>query len=175
MKEVAEQGADISLTVRGNFRRKAMVFFIYLMFGPPIGGLATILTFLILSAVLAGDLGLLGDASGEGVIQLFFLPVWVVMLSLWGYLFGGVQAAMTGLILAACSDLDGRFGYDRAVIATLPPSMFAGILIGKDYVNDHDAGHGFLILVLTLASIVASLVLRYLFRERFRIPCARSS
>ncbi len=175
MSDIGEQGVNNSLAVRANFQRKAMVFFIYLIFGPPIGGLATILTFLILSAVLAGDLGLLGDASGEGFIQLFFLPIWVVMLSLWGYVLGGVQAAMTGLILAACSDLDGRFGYDRAILATLPPSIFAGILIGKDYVNDYDAGHGFLTLVLAVASIVASLVLRYIFRKRFRLLDAVSS
>lgn len=167
MNDIVEQGADNPLVVRPKFRRTAMVFFIYLIFGPPIGGLATILAFLVLPGILAGNFGLLGDASGEGFVQLVFLPVWVVMLSLWGYVFGGVQAAMTGLILAACSDLDGRFGYDRAIFATLPPSVFAGIFIGKDYVDDYGAGHGFLTLVLTLASIVASLALRYLFRKRF--------
>ena len=171
--ENAESQTKSYTATYGDFRRKAMVFLIYLIFGPPIGGLVTIFGFFTYAAIADGA-AFFGSFALSNIGELLMIPVWIAMLSLWGYLFGGAQAAMTGLILAACSDLDGRFGFDRAVIATFPPSIFAGILIGKDYLDDYDTGHGLLILVLTLASVAASVVVRYLFRNRFRVPRAPS-
>lgn len=146
--------------IRGDFRRKVMVFFIYLIFGPPIGGIIT-LTSMLGYVVIEEGFG--QTFSNEWFSGFPLFPFYILFLSLWGYLFGGVQAALTGLILSISSDAGGRFGYFHALLATIPPSILAGIFL---YFQERD---GFVASgVLAIVSVVASLVVRFLFRNRFR-------
>ncbi len=170
MSEHGEVDAQERRLIKGDFRRKALVFFIYMVFGPPIGGFATLVAVFLFGMFASGEFNFPGNVTAEDVLELLHVIIWIPMMSLWGYVFGGIQAAMTGLILAAASDLEGRFGYDKAIVATLPPSLFAGIFISKDAIPELNSENGFFILVLTAAGIFASVAVRFLFRRRFCLP-----
>ncbi len=144
-----------------------MIVFIYLIFGPPIGGLATILGFFTFAVFAEGNGAFFESFAGEDIGDLLMMPVWMFLMSLWGYVFGGAQAAMTGLILAVASDREGRFGYDRTIIATFPPSLIAGIVISGGAFPALGNENGLVIFILTLTGVVASIAVRFLFRKRF--------
>ena len=146
-------------TPRG--RRRFIVFFIYLLLGPPLGALVFYLGLIGYSFIESGfgnpSDGMSVAAVAEFVVA-FFSFLWVIVF--FSYFAGGLQAAGTGLILAVVSKDGGRFGYNLAFLAALVPSFLGAVLFAGDT-------PGFAV-AMFVTGIVASLLLRLLFRERFR-------
>ena len=160
-------GAEVSPSnesVREARAPRAMIFFIYLLAGPPAG--AT----LFVAGVVAYGIGLQLSGAGVGIgyngpsetsmLQtIATIPVFWIVASVLSYIFGGLQAAGTGLLLTFMSGEDGRFGYGLAFFAALVPSFFGAVLFGRD-------APGYFA-VLFAIGVAASLILRFHFRKRF--------
>jgi len=149
-------------TFRKSEPRKAQIFFIYLLAGPPIGALILIvaggLVSILLSSVTHPLSGNYGMSIPEVVTYYFFATP---MAMLFSYIFGGLQAAGTGLFLTFLSTEKGKFNYSAALLAPLPPSGIAFVVTGHTM-----AGFGVLLCIL---SVLSSLMLRFLFRKRFEL------
>lgn len=157
----AQEGEDCRNAVAraSGSRRGFIVFFIYLLLGPPLGALVFYLGLIGYSVIDNG----FGNSSGWAVadavefVVAFFSLLWVI--TLFSYFFGGLQAAGTGLILAILSRDGGRFGYGLAFMAALVPSFLGAALLAGD-------APGFAV-ALFATGLVASFLLRFLFRKRF--------
>ncbi len=139
--------------------RRLTIFGVYLVLGPPVGGLLLIGAVLLSmsSSLFAGHgESLSGGTPLETVFGVFALTPFVIMFS---YLFGGLQAAATGLILAVFSGKEGRFGYGLALLAPVPPGLAALLVMER---NDWSGA-----LALGLLGMAASFTLRFLFRKSF--------
>ncbi|WDI30799.1 hypothetical protein PUV54_12630 [Hyphococcus flavus] len=145
------------------FNRRVTIFLIFLVFGPPIGGLIAIHGFLLYMILQTGLSEVFPEFKFQTLLGLVLWPIWAFMLSLYGYIFGGIQAGVTGCILAIIADRNGRFSYQIAVMATLPSSLLAAIHFGL-----RGNGELFFAAILAGVSVAASLIVRFLFRKRFQ-------
>ena len=93
---------------------------------------------------------------------LIFIPAIVLIGALYGYFIGGAQAMMCALLLAAISDLDGRFSYAHAAIAALIVAFLSAVFIFVAF--DDNLGNA---VFMVAAGPPTSLILRFLFRKRF--------
>ncbi|PQA85599.1 hypothetical protein CW354_21930 [Marinicaulis flavus] len=139
--------------------RRFAIFCVYLVLGPPVGGL-----FLIAGALLTAGASVFtgngdGISSGSGWDTIFGVFALTPLVLMFSYLFGGLQAAATGLFLAVFSGKEGRFGYILAVLAPVPPGLVALFVMGRDGLSGG--------LALGLLGILASVTLRFVFRKSF--------
>lgn len=139
---------------------RLMIFFIYLIFGPPTGGLLFLLSLMAYGLIEPGPAYDPAPSESSIIDFLWGIPMFVGFVAVFGYFFGGLQAAGTGLLLTFMSKEDGRFGYGLAFLAALVPSFLGAVLFGLD-------APGFAV-SLFVTGVAASLVLRVLFRKRFR-------
>lgn len=154
--------AAVIPTDRNSSGRKAAIFVVYFLLGPPIGGLflvAAVIAIGVADAITDGNLFHQTAGWGEIVGPFIFLTV-IVMV--WSYVVGGFQAAATGLIIAVYAHKDGRFGYPMAFIAPLAPSIVGALIFARDSL-------GFAVMLVFLG-VASSLMLRFLFRGMFRDP-----
>ena len=150
---------------KGSKGGRLAIFAIYLAFGPPMGAIIFVVT--IVAAGLIGRLFEIATGQPAGSSQLtdiinllfFFsaMPI-IIMLS---YLFGGLQAAVTGIIIAVSSGKGRKFGYGLAFLAPVIPSAAALFVLGRG-----ETGLGWFLGVI---GVTASLAIRYLFRARFAL------
>lgn len=157
-----EASTQTCLPVADEMGHRLKVFGVYLVLGPPIGGIITFipgcayaLAFAIInpSAVHAEHFG----------SALLALPTVFLLSLMSSYLFGGLQAAVAGAALAVVSR-GGRFSYMKAFIAAVIASSVVAFLIAD--------GELWVAAALVAIGTIASVVLRYLFRGSFA-PVAR--
>lgn len=144
--------------------RKLMIFFFYLLAGPPAGAtlfVAGVLAYGIGLQLSGAGVGIGYYGSGEtGMLQIIAtIPMFWILASVLSYIFGGLQAAGTGLLLTFMSSENGRFGYGLAIFAALVPSLLGAVMFGRD-------APGYFA-VLFAIGVASSLLLRFLFRKRF--------
>lgn len=157
-------GAEVSPSnesVREARAPRAMIFFIYLIFGPPVGGIAFVAGFMgydFITQFVASE-WIVKEQDITGVAQIVALsPLYILVVIFFSYFFGGLQAAATGLIITLLSKRNGTFGYVLAFIAPLVPSMLGAWMFRS--------APGFASLLAT-TGVFASLAIRFLFRKRF--------
>lgn len=142
--------------------RRRKVFFIYVIFGPPIGAIIVVFTVLVVTMYDGGI-----DLTYGSWIELIQALSWFLMITLfalmYSYLVGGVQAALTGVIVACLSSNNGRFGYGLALAAPALVGLVAGIVLA--YPLNTGAQ---LSAYLGVIGVLANLAIRFLFRKRFR-------
>ena len=139
---------------------RGLVFFIYMIAGPPIGGALFLLGFMGYGIFAETGPTFLSKFDETAVLRFFAtLPMIFGFTLLFGYFLGGLQAAGAGLILTLMSDKNGRFGYGLAFLAAIVPSLLGAWLWMGD-------APGFAAILFSLG-LAASLVLRFLFRKRF--------
>ncbi|MFZ5617972.1 MAG: hypothetical protein ACOZAA_11720 [Pseudomonadota bacterium] len=155
---IIEQAAQQRFIARG----KRAVVLIYTAFGPAVGGVLTITVSIVALQFQDGGSGLARVFLETPLRSLAAIPMVLVLGALCGYWIGGTQALACGLILAAISGRDGRFGYFRAGLSAALVAILATIVI----VLFLDTGlWGALFMV--AAGLPSSLILRFLFRKRF--------
>ena len=162
MHDVERNTSAVEKSRPGSVGRRLLVFIIYLVFGPPIGGFLVINGFVISMGVNMGGAELISKLNVQSFFDVLMWPFWSMVLSLFGYLFGGIQAAITGLVLVLMSDERGHFSYRTAIIATLPSSLLTAIFLATE-----GDSQWLFIAILALVSIAASVLVRYFFRKRF--------
>lgn len=144
--------------------REPRIIMIYALVGPPFGGMIVFLMFLISASF--GETwreNLHDDFSGT----IFSLIGAAIGFPVMGYPFGGVQALLTGLLIKTVASSGGRFGYLTAFLA--PAFVGAAVTVLLTYL--YYDGVGFapisVFIAVGLIGIVASLIVRFLFRRRF--------
>ncbi|WP_428409629.1 hypothetical protein [Hyphococcus sp.] len=154
MSDVQPHDATSSQEAGGRGRKVATIL-IYLLLGPPVGGMIFAAFFSVSNVYnfLTGSSANQEDLV-SGTVGLFVLAM------PFSYMFGGLQAAMTGVIIAICTRNEGRFGYGLAFLASLVSSLVGAVIFGRDAV-----GFG---VILVVVGVLSSLVLRFLFRKVFR-------
>ncbi len=149
--------------------RTVPVIAIYTGLGPPIGGvLASLLLFAVAMFEAAG--GSLTGFSTSALESVLGLIVFIPISALYGYYLGGIQAFLTGAIIAFASRSKGGFGYVTAFLAPLAVGVVAGVLIVTDFRLDFTRvvpGEYMMAAILAAIGVVASLILRLLFRRLF--------
>ena len=139
----------------GGYRKanRFKIILIYLVWGPPVGGLISTLMLSVWGGVKAETLQ---DALSYVLLPLAGLPIALPL----SYLLGGVHALAVGVILYFVADEDGKFSYGWSIGAALITASVVGFaLTGTGRVG---AG-----LLLGIISIGTSVALRYFFRRRF--------
>lgn len=141
-------------------RRKSAIVVLYTLVGPAIGAVVTIIA-LIAYGALSDVHALRQEFAEQGPGVLFALPLMLFYGVPVSYYTGGLQALLCGLLLAAISDLDGRFTYAQAAFAAAVTSLVsAAFIIGVLHAGAEAA------LFLVAAGVPASLIVRFLFREK---------
>ena len=140
---------------------KGSIILSYIVLGPAIGGILTISVLIAMTAATTGfESGY--DNFNAPLQMLLSLPMTLLLGALFGYYVGGAQAVMCALLLAAISDLDGRFSYAQAAIAAFIVAFLSAVFI---YVAiDDNLGNA---MFMVAAGPATSLILRFLFRKRF--------
>lgn len=156
-ESIIEQKASLGIFPRG----KSAIVVIYTLFGPAIGGLITISVLLGVAAA-TGGFGAQNDFVKSPVELWFWLPATLLFGVIYGYIFGGAQAFACALLLAAVSDLNGRFSYARAAIASMIVAFLSAVFFYVA-IDDKLGNAAFMV----AAGPPTSLMLRYLFRNRF--------
>lgn len=156
-ESVIEQKALHGIIPRG----KTAIVVIYTLFGPAVGGLITISVLLGVAAA-AGGFGAQSEFVGSPIELWFWLPAAFLFGVFYGYIFGGAQALVCGLLLAAVSDLNGRFSYAQAAIASMIVAILSAALIFVAI--DDDVGNA---VFMVAAGPPTSLLLRWIFRKWF--------
>jgi hypothetical protein len=147
---------------RGNgARRKAMIVLIYTAIGPALGGLLMVSALYAVSALESGVET--GPTIAQSPLQyLIYLPLVGLTGALFGFYFGGVQAFACGVLLAAMSDLNGKFSYVQAAIAAVLVAFLSAALVFVASDGGLSAAA-----FMVVAGPPTSLLLRFLFRKRF--------
>lgn len=154
--------------------RMAPIIAIYTGLGPPIGGVLTSLSLFAVAMFEAGG-GSLTGFSTRALESVLGLIVLIPISALYGYYLGGIQAFLTGAIIAFASRSKGGFGYVTAFLAPLAVGVVAGVLMVTDFRLDFTRvvpGEYMMAAILAAIGVVASLILRFLFRRRFAPACA---
>ena len=141
--------------------RRGMIIGLYLLVGPPIGAaiiVALLWVAMFLSFVDGGQINIDGADLSNGLGVLAVVSVLAAPVS---YFFGGIQALVTGIIIACFSDKDGKFGYGLALLAPVAPCVAAA------FVLDVERGEPNWGAFFGVVGVLASLIVRLLFRQRF--------
>lgn len=145
-------------------RKPVPIILLWFFVGPPVGGLLTVLgtvLFLSFEFDIREALNVLGGIS---LYEMVWIPIYLLFGSLMGYVFGGVQALLTALLLKRWYKINGTVGYGAAAGAAAVVGLLAAILLtafsGEAAITDFK-----LSVVLFLAGIAASVVVRFLFRR----------
>ncbi len=145
--------------------KRPRVIVLYSIFGPPIGGLIVYLIFL---AYTARNEYFLADFRENTLEVLTSLLGGLISFPLLAYLFGGVQALLTGALIKRLSDSDGRFGYLTAFFAAMWVGVCMSFVLSAAYFFSIGYIPVSAIVALGVLGIVASLIVRFLFRKSFR-------
>lgn len=148
---------------RKNAGNRLFVPLIYLIVGPPIGGV-----YVTAFYTGFGMFAALGDPEGFGSVSSISLAAvsalpWVMAMS---YFFGGVQALSTGVLIALFAEPDSRFSYGTAIFTAAVVSVIVGAIMTIAWTADFL----WLAVILGIISILSSLTLRLLFRGMFAPP-----
>lgn len=146
-------------------QRNSRAILIYGLFGPPVGGL---IAYIILLVYAARGEYWWADFRENTLEVLASLSTGLIAFPLYGYLFGGVQALLTGLIVKTFADTDGRFGYMTAFVAATLVGVVVGLFLTTGYFFSIGYAPVIAFVVLAVIGITASLIVRFLFRKRFR-------
>jgi len=148
---------------RQAYKPSLSIILIYAVLGPPVGGLLFLLGILFISlgdglrhAALT-DLSVVGMLKGIRSFLLFY--IFTIPFS---YMYGFVQALLTGAVLSELLKRRGEAGYAAAFLAPLVIGLGAYLVF--DFGLEHDRA---LAAVIVAAGVLASLVLRLLFRNAF--------
>lgn len=156
-ESIIEQKASLGIFPRG----KTAIVVIYTLLGPAIGGMLTISVLIAMTAATTGFES--GYDNFDAPLQMLLsLPMTLLLGALFGYYVGGVQAVMCALLLAAISDLNGRFSYARAAIASMVVAFLSAVFFYVA-IDDNLGNAAFMV----AAGPPTSLILRFLFRKRF--------
>ena len=104
-------------------RQRSRIVLIYSIIGPPIGGLIAYFAFMVSATFSEMFWVNTKEATLESLLSLLS---GIVVFPLLAYMFGGLQALCTGLLIARIANRDGRFGYLTAFAA----AAFIGLLVG---------------------------------------------
>lgn len=151
-----EQKASLGIFPRG----KTAIVLIYTLLGPAIGGMLTVSVLIAVWAVT--EFGMSDDLFERPLETLLSLPLMFLIGALYGYIIGGAQAFACALLLAAVSDLNGRFSYARAAIASMIVAFLSAVFFYVA-IDDNLGNAAFMV----AAGPPTSLILRFLFRKRF--------
>ena len=146
-------------------RRRLPIILIYALLGPPVGAIVLLLSMFITSfaeAISREGLGVLSVENLPSFATIFGVAYIVIAFS---YLFGFVQALLTGVILAEWRTRFGGAGYLAAFIAPLCVGLAAYAVLLPAAPG---FGHG-VPLLLGAIGIAASLILRFFFRSAFSV------
>ncbi|MEO1136379.1 MAG: hypothetical protein AAFW68_07190 [Pseudomonadota bacterium] len=138
--------------------RRLPIFFIYLIFGPPIGGVIFAIGWF--GALFISQISSTTIVPAEALwthAQAF--PLFLLLSIVFSYLFGGVQAILTGLFISAFAKRNGKFGYRMALLASFSGSLLGGLLFARDSLT--------FLALLTAIGVLASILIRFVFRNRF--------
>ncbi len=148
---------------RQGYRPRSSIILIYAFLGPPVGSLLFLLGVFLFSlqdeinyGVLA-DPSVLGVLKGIGAFLLFF--IFTIPFS---YMFGFVQALLTGVVLSGLHNKNGKAGYLAAFLTPLGISAGAYAVFGFGF----EFGQGFAAAIAAIG-VLTSLILRFLFRGAF--------
>lgn len=150
----------VELDKLGPAKRAVATLATFVLAGPPIGALIIVTPALV---GLAGDAGPDPGANSTSMQSFVGLLVFSVSLS---YVLGGVQALLTGLALAAAVFRRGTVGVRDTLTAALGASAIASAVIllslRSDPASEGEAGTAVMVLALSLLSLAAALVCRWL-------------
>jgi len=153
-----EQAAQQGFIARG----KSSIVLIYTLLGPAIGGVMTTSSLIIDPYLQNAAPDTIADYLEILSWSLIFVLSAIIYGSFFGYWFGGVQAFACGLLLAAMSNREGRFGYFHAGLAA---AITAGVAMAiYEFAFGWSLGEA---LFFVSAGLPTSLLLRFLFRKKF--------
>ncbi|MAW80725.1 MAG: hypothetical protein CMI63_10840 [Parvularcula sp.] len=139
------------------------IIMIYAIVGPPIGGVITHGIYWFSSFL---DSGILQGSLLEIAFTLIgTLPAFMLL----SYPFGGVQALLTGLLIKTIAGKEGRFGYLTAFLAAALVGIGVAVLLALGYVPSVGFAPIGALTILGMIGVGASLIIRYFFRNRFRV------
>lgn len=144
-------------------RRRLPIIFIYALLGPPVGAIVFLSGALLAAAYQSLKLnGWEGVSLSDALQSLAVVPVVLLYAIPFSYLFGFVQALLTGVALAELRARTGKARYLEAVLVPLVigAGAYAVMAAGLYPVYDFAAA-------IVAIGIAASLVLRFLFRRAF--------
>lgn len=156
-ESLIEQKASLGIFPRG----KTAIVLIYTLLGPAIGGMLTISVLIAMTAAMYGFES--GASISETPLQMLLsLPMTLLLGALFGFYVGGAQAFVCALLLAAVSDLNGRFSYAWAATASMIVAFLSAVFFYVA-IDDNLGNAAFMV----AAGPPTSLMLRFLFRKRF--------
>ena len=161
MSNVTHKGETVTYAPR----RRLPIVLIYAFLGPPVGAIVLLLSMFITSfaeAISREGLGALSIENLSSSASYFSIAHIFIAFS---YLFGFVQALLTGVILAEWRARFGGAGYLAAFIAPLCVGLAAYAVLLPAAPG---FGHG-VPLLLGAIGIAASLILRFFFRSIFSV------
>lgn len=145
---------------RGKYQENKIIM-IYALAGPPVGGAITHVIYWF-STFLESRLP--GGSLIETVFTLIgSLPAFLLL----SYPFGGVQALLVGLVIKTFARSAGGFGYLTAVFAAGAVGTALGVLLSMGYISALGETPVGVSTFLAVVGIFASIVVRFLFRDRF--------
>jgi len=148
--------------------RRPRIILIYTLVGPPVGGILTLLAIFISSAITSGLEIWLGNVRTEPVLTILSVPMMFVGFALFGYIFGGIQAFLTGAYISLVAGKDGKFGYLTATAcAVLVGALTSGVLavfywVGVGFVPAVELAY------LAFVGVISSIIVRWMKRHSFR-------
>ncbi|NOX84135.1 MAG: hypothetical protein GXP06_14355 [Alphaproteobacteria bacterium] len=147
--------------------RQPWIILIYTLAGPPIGGIIAMLSIYVYLAIETGFQSWLDNVRAEPIQIFLSLSRAFITVAFYGYIFGGIQALLTGIYISLNSGNDGKFGYGLAITASVFVALAVTAVLTAFY--QIRSGYAFLVapIILGAIGIAASVIVRFLFRKRF--------
>lgn len=144
-----------------NGKRGNIILF-YIFVGPPVGGMLVFL-YLFVFSLLSGAADFWTDSFFKEPLEaLSTFAGNFILVTLLSYVFGGVQALATGLLISTISGPEGNFSYVVALI--IPAIVGATVMLALAEAYQMPLGIG---AFLGAIGVGASILIRFLFRRRF--------
>ncbi len=154
--------------------RRPRIILIYVLAGPPIGGIIAMLAIYMYLAIETGFQPWLDNVRAEPIQTILSLPMTFIIVALYGYIFGGIQALLTGIYISLNSGKNGKFGYKLAITA----SAFVALVVTAVLTAFYQIRTGYAVLavpiILGAIGIAASVLVRFFFRKRFSPEFAKA-
>ncbi len=148
---------------RQGFKPQSSIILIYALLGPPVGSVIFLLGVFLISledgfkSVALTEPSVIETLKGVGYFILFF--VFTIPFS---YIYGFVQALLTGAVLSEILKRRGKAGYLAAFLTPLVIGL--GVYVISDFGIERERE---VAAAMVVVGVLASLVLRFLFSSAF--------